>query len=479
MSEMIDEATGRYSEYKAVNEFHKQVARAGEQLRNLRESIKKTEKDIHEAREKHAASDPSASSPDDVLLLNVGGTEMSVKRKHMTEGVGVEGTLLAALFAGCWDSRFIKINDNGKTTKEAPIFVDIDTGPFKFIHRAILDAATIRSATVRTANTQASVSHLLEDARRRNFTGLHDFWIKKMLSPIDSAAAGTTGDVTNPRLSATGTPDELNDFVKAADAFVKAFAAEKARLEGELVAAKRRYDNLDNEIKAVTPFLRPVNGEDPIRSVKVCGESIGTTQSTVDEMPDKLRNRFDMWSRPVEDVQPDHISRMVDHFRRKRVGASAADMAVVLTMADATEQDAFDINAFMYGLTDESPKASKAHQTFGGLGQVPSMQQRHFGFAQMSNGVQYKIVQQGSGPKPTRDQCVKVDYMGWSDDFDGQDKTFGRRGLECRVSTFVAEWLQEVFTDMRVGEVRRVILPARLSKKEEEVFIECRLLAIL
>jgi len=172
MSEMIDEATGRYSEYKAVNEFHKQVARAGEQLRNLRESIKKTEKDIHEAREKHGASDPSPSSPDDVLLLNVGGAEMSVKRKHMTEGVGVEGTLLAALFAGCWDSRFIKINDNGKTTKEAPIFVDIDPGAFKFIHRAILDAETIWSATVRLTirPPSATCSKTPEDATSLGFT---------------------------------------------------------------------------------------------------------------------------------------------------------------------------------------------------------------------------------------------------------------------------------------------------------------------
>ncbi|CEM16821.1 unnamed protein product [Vitrella brassicaformis CCMP3155] len=463
----------KFSVISILNQLHVPTTKASDAVESLHKQIKQADDDAQQERQKHGASDPSKSSPDDVLLLKVGGYELSVKRQRLTQGGGVEGTLLATLFGGSWDGRFVKLTDRDKKER---MFVDMDSAALKVIHNAILDARTIRSATHRTADTQASISHLLEDARRRNFTGLHDFWIKKMLSPIDSAAAGTTGDVTNPRLSANDTPNELSDFVKAADAFVKAFAAEKARLEGELAAAKRRYENLGNEIKALTPFLAPLNGEDPIRSVKVCGESIATTQSTVDEMSDKLRNRFDMWSRPVEDVQPEHVSRMVDHYRRKRLGASAADMAAVLTMASATEQHAFDANAFMYGLTDESPKASKAHQTFGGLGQVPSMQQRRFGFAQMSNGVQYKIVQQGSGPKPTRDQRIKYDIVDWRDDFDGQDKICEDRGREYHVSSAV-EWWQELFTDMRVGEVRRCIVPATPAGRNE-LYIEYKLVSI-
>mmetsp|Transcript_15279 Transcript_15279/g.36340 ORF Transcript_15279/g.36340 Transcript_15279/m.36340 type:complete len:474 (-) Transcript_15279:298-1719(-) len=465
----------KFSVISIFNQLHVPTTKASDAIESLHKQIKQADNDAQQERQKHGASDAAKASPGDVLLLDVGGYELRVKRQRLTQGGGVEGTLLATLFGGSCDGRFIKLTDRDKKER---MFVDVDSAAFKVIHTAILAAETIRSATVRTADTQASISHLLEDARRRNFTGLHDYWIKLMLSPIDSTAAGTAGTIIEPTVSSTGTPKSLADFMKVVDSFVKAFAAEEARLEGELAAAKRRGENLDNEIKAVTPFLRPVSGNESIRSVEVCGEKISTTQSTVDEMSDKLRNRVDMWSRPVEDVQADHVSRMVDHYRRKRLGASAAEMAVVLKMADPTEQDAFDINAFMYGLTDESPKASKAHQTFGGLGQVPSMQQRRFGFAQMSNGVQYKIVQQGSGPKPTRDQCVKVDYMGWSDDFDGQDKIGEHRGPEHLVSS-CAGWLQEVLTDMRVGEVRRVILPARLSKKEEEVFIECRLLAIL
>jgi len=465
----------KFSVISIFNQLHVPTTKASDAIESLHKQIKQADNDAQQERQKHGASDAAKASPGDVLLLDVGGYELRVKRQRLTQGGGVEGTLLATLFGGSCDGRFIKLTDRDKKER---MFVDVDSAAFKVIHTAILAAETIRSATVRTADTQASISHLLEDARRRNFTGLHDYWIKLMLSPIDSTAAGTAGTIIEPTVSSTGTPKSLADFMKVVDSFVKAFAAEEARLEGELAAAKRRGENLDNEIKAVTPFLRPVSGNESIRSVEVCGEKISTTQSTVDEMSDKLRNRVDMWSRPVEDVQADHVSRMVDHYRRKRLGASAAEMAVVLKMADPTEQDAFDINAFMYGLTDESPKASKAHQTFGGLGQVPSTRQRQFDFAQMLNGVQYKIVQQGSGAKPTSNQRVKFDVIEWRDGFDGQDKIGEHRGPEHLVSS-CAGWLQEVLTDMRVGEVRRLVLPATLSTSGKEVYIEHSLLAIL
>ena len=52
----------------------------------------------------------------------------------------------------------------------------------------------------------------------------------------------------------------------------------------------------------------------------------------------------------MEVVDPDHIGRMVDYHRRKRLGASPADMAAVLTMAGETDQAPFDVNAAMYGI---------------------------------------------------------------------------------------------------------------------------------
>ncbi|CEM35127.1 unnamed protein product [Vitrella brassicaformis CCMP3155] len=444
----------KFSVISIFNQLHVPTTKASDAIESLHKQIKQADNDAQQERQKHGASDAAKASPGDVLLLDVGGYELRVKRQRLTQGGGVEGTLLATLFGGSCDGRFIKLTDRDKKER---MFVDVDSAAFKVIHTAILAAETIRSATVRTADTQASISHLLEDARRRNFTGLHDYWIKLMLSPIDSTAAGTAGTIIEPTVSSTGTPKSLADFMKVVDSFVKAFAAEEARLEGELAAAKRRGENLDNEIKAVTPFLRPVSGNESIRSVEVCGEKISTTQSTVDEMSDKLRNRVDMWSRPVEDVQADHVSRMVDHYRRKRLGASAAEMAVVLKMADPTEQDAFDINAFMYGLTDESPKASKAHQTFGGLGQTTPGQQPLDVFKRLPSGVQYKVVQQGTGSTPSADQQVPITWTEWRDAFDGNAKVLHRR-----LSTSAASqptWLGEVLLLMRQGETYRLIVP--------------------
>ncbi|CEM16716.1 unnamed protein product [Vitrella brassicaformis CCMP3155] len=460
----------KFSVISIFDKLHVPTTKASDAIDSLHKQIQQADYEAQQERQKHGASDASKASSDDMLLLNVGGYELSVKRQRLTQGGGVEGILLATLFGGSWDGRFIIVNDKDKKER---MFVDMDSAAFKVIHKAILDAETLRSATVRTANTQASISHLLEDARRRNFTGLHDYWIEKMLSPIDSAIAGTTSIVTEPTMRLTGAPEDLNGFIEAVGSFVKAFAAEKVRLEAELAAAKRRGENLNNEIKAVTPFLRPLNGNEWIRSVEVCGEKVATTQSTIDEMSDKLRNRFDMWSRPVEDVQADHISRMVDHYRRKRLGASATDMAAVLKMANPTEQHAFDTNAFMYGLTDESPKASKAHQTSGGLGQQPTDV-----FKLLPSGVRYKIVQPGSEPRPTRDQRVKCDYIEWRDGLAGRDRIAEARGYECRVSE-CSEWGQEMFTDMRVGEVWRFILPARLGSTGKERYIEYKLASIL
>ena len=99
-------------------------------------------------------------------------------------------------------------------------------------------------------------------------------------------------------------------------------------------------------------------------------------------------------------------------------------------------------------------------------------------FTETQSGIRYQVVRPGSGPKPTGDQRVKYDFIQWRDDFDGQDKRYDHRGLVSRVSS-KREWCQEVLTDMRVGEVRRVILPGRLSKIGKDAYIEIRLLAIL
>ncbi|CEM05775.1 unnamed protein product [Vitrella brassicaformis CCMP3155] len=421
-------------------------------ISQLHAQIRQADEDAQQERQTHGASDPSAASPDDVLMLNVGGSEWRVKRQHMTQGEGVEGTLLAALFSGCWDGRLVR-DDKQR------VFIDICPEAFKTIHTAILNAATLRQA-----GKAASAVTLLEDASQRDYTGRHGFWTELLLSPLDKAAsAAPPSGVTEPRLSATDSPAAMGDAVKTLEAIMKSFTKEKARLEGLLQAAQGRRDNLDKEIQAVSPFLLPLSGGDAIRSVDVCGQVISTTQSTLDEMGDELRNRFDMWPRPVEVVQPDHIGRMVDHYRRKRLGASAADMAAVLKMANSTEQAAFDVNTAMYSVkTDKVISDTSGDE-----------------FTQMPSGVRFRVVRPGSGPKPTRDQRVKVDYIEWRDDFDGRDEICDLRGQVFPVSVGV-EWFPETVTDMRVGEVRRVILPARFSyDRMKALFGEYRLVEIL
>mmetsp|Transcript_15274 Transcript_15274/g.36320 ORF Transcript_15274/g.36320 Transcript_15274/m.36320 type:complete len:128 (+) Transcript_15274:165-548(+) len=72
----------------------------------------------------------------------------------------------------------------------------------------------------------------------------------------------------------------------------------------------------------------------------------------------------------------------------------------------------------------------------------------------------------------------KYDWLQWRDDFDGQDKKCEDRGREYLVSGF-DYWAQKVLTDMRVGEVRRVIVPAGVSYSRKELYMEYSLLAIL
>ncbi|CEM32330.1 unnamed protein product [Vitrella brassicaformis CCMP3155] len=427
-------------------------------ISQLHAQIRQADEDAQQERQKHGASDPSAASPDDVLILNIGGDDRwRVKRQHMTQGEGVEGTLLATLFSGCWDGRLSK-DDKQR------VFIDMSPSAFETIHTAILDAETMRSA-----GKAASVATLLEETSQRDCTGPHGFWIKLLLSPLDKAASeATSSGVTEPQPAATNSPAASDDAVKPlqarVEAIMKAFAKEKARLEAQLRAANKRRDNLDKEIQAVSPFLLPLSGDDdPIRSVDVCGHVITTTQSTVDEMSDELRNRFDRWPRPVEVVQPDHIGRMVDYYRRKRLGASAADMAAVLKMDKPTKQSAFDINAAMYGVVNtDTPTTHGAQQTSGD------------GFIEMPSGNRYRIVTEGTGGVPTANDRIKYDYIAWRDGFDGREKSIDSRGRVGRVSD-AAEWWREAMLSMREGETRQTIRPAKYHYGR---YVELRLISI-
>ncbi|CEM21836.1 unnamed protein product [Vitrella brassicaformis CCMP3155] len=348
MEGQAESATQDFSVHAIFSKLGDPVTSISDAIIELRAQIRQADDDALHERQRHGALDPPATSEatNDVLLLNVGGHLMSVSRRHMTQGDGVEGTPLAAPLSGSWDSRLVK--DDAQR-----VFLDMDPEAFKTIHKAILDAETIRSA-----GKAASVDHLLDDAAKRDYTGTPDFWVRWMMSTLDKTAAEASSSAVQ-ELQVTAT----HSGAETVDAVMKGVLAEKARLEEQLRDAQRRRAKIDEEIRAVTPFLLPMSGGDAVRSVEVCGQVISTVQSTLDEMGDiALSHRFDLRVRPsmhthtkwsslaVEVVQPDHIGRMVDFYRRKRLGASAACMAAALKMADAREQEAFNINAAMYGV---------------------------------------------------------------------------------------------------------------------------------
>ncbi|CEM16830.1 unnamed protein product [Vitrella brassicaformis CCMP3155] len=386
----------------------------------------------------HGASDGSAASGDDLLLLNVGGSVCCVRRKHLTSS---KGSLLAVLLGGRWDGRLGRDADNR-------IFIDVCPRAFEAMLEDLLGG-------------EDSVDHLVDDAKKRNYQGLHDFWTALLLSPIDKsptdASAATPKNSKEPTLPSQGVLPELRGVVAEVEKFIKTFTAKKKELDRDRAAKKAVYDQAMIEIKAVTPFLAPLSGGDPIRSVDVCGMFVSTVQYTLDQMGDiGLRNRFDMWPSPVEDVPVDHVRRLVDYYRRKRHAASLTDTQLLigegvkapLQLDGVAKQESFNKTAAMYGIdTHSSPHGQ------GSGGDV---------FIRLPSGAHFRVVQQGSGPKPTRNQCVWYDYIHWRDDFDGRDKKGENRGWEGRVSDR-EKWWQEVFTDMRVGEVRRVILPATLA----------------
>ena len=263
-------AARRFSAHAILNELHVPVTAIGDAISQLHTDIRQADEDAQRERQQHGASDPSAAAPDDTLLLNVGGHLMSVRRQHMTQGEGVEGTLLAALFGGCWEDRLIK-DDSQR------VFVDICPKAFKAVHKAILNAETLRSA-----GKAASVGHLLNEVAKRDQTGegndgddtllvfrhsffgclcvvcvagRHGFWVKLLMTPLDkdaTEAADSSCADSVPTGSLTNSPTEAAAALKAMEDIVKSFANEKARLEGQLRAANTRRDNLDKEIKVTT-----------------------------------------------------------------------------------------------------------------------------------------------------------------------------------------------------------------------------------
>lgn len=84
------------------------------------------------------------------------------------------------------------------------------------------------------------------------------------------------------------------------------------------------------------------------------------------------------------------------------------------------------------------------------------------------SGLRYKIIKEGTGATPTPGQTVKAQYTGWLDGFDSIKKFDSSRdrnrpfSFRAGAGQVIRGW-DETFLDMKVGERRNIIIPARLG----------------
>ncbi|CEM38759.1 unnamed protein product [Vitrella brassicaformis CCMP3155] len=451
-----DSLTTQCPERAILNHFQRPAAILCESLKPLQQEIAATKEKTAQLKTKHRIADLAAACGNKELLLNVGGSEWCVKRQHMTQGEGVENTLLAVLFSGKFDNRLIR-DDKQR------VFLDVDSEAFKTVHKAILEARAVQQAARKGGRGRNAVSCLLTEADTRGHKGLHDFWVKKLLAPHDIEGDRTKCREREPSVTAEGIGEEAGELVSALNDVLKAYSDKRSSLEAELRTEKMRDEHLNTELELVSSFLAPLDGDDPVLSVDVCGQTISTCQSTIDAMTDEMalkrRNTQSLWGSSVHDVPPDHMSRLIDHHRRKRHGASPAEANVPLQMDNAREQAAFDVNAAMYGVVKTGTPHGAQPTSNGGF--------------TVTSGVRYRIVTPGKGNVPGANQTVKYDEIWWSDGFDGNDKAYDERGKVLRVSDWNG-WWREAVLSMRIGEVRQIILPGASAR-----YVQLRLVSIV
>ncbi|CEM30658.1 unnamed protein product [Vitrella brassicaformis CCMP3155] len=450
------------TEFAILSRFHVPVVHLCESLKPLEQEITAMQDSITQLKQSHGIADPPAARGDDMLMMNVGGSEWHVSRKHLTEGDGVEGSLLATLFSGKFDNRLMK-DDKQR------VFVDMDTGAFAAIHQAILAARAVQQATREGGRDGYSAGRLLADAHRRAFRGADDFWVRKLLSPVKKTPARDDTITCTWSVSTARVPKEARELAMALDEVLKAHDDKRRELERQLSAEKPRHAQLTVEIQGVEPFLAPLSGVDPIRVFLVCGQTIATTQSTIDEMSDdmalKRRNTASLWGSSVDDVAPDHVRRLIDHHRRKRHGASVAEASLPLQLANTRAQRAFDFDADMYGVKVDPPPAAPTGPRCL--------------FVRLPSGASHKVIRTGLGAVPAAYQRVSYRWTEWRDGFGSGNKIDDGWYTDSVSSPHYGEWYREALQSMRVGETRRVIVPRGMYFTDQTAYVEIKMEDIL
>lgn len=95
--------------------------------------------------------------------------------------------------------------------------------------------------------------------------------------------------------------------------------------------------------------------------------------------------------------------------------------------------------------------------------------ERSDGFVATDSGLKYKDITRGEGKTPEAGQTVRVNYVGWLEDFENEkkfDSSYDRRTpLSFKVGTHqvISGWDEALLTDMPVGTKRQVIIPSELG----------------
>ena len=87
------------------------------------------------------------------------------------------------------------------------------------------------------------------------------------------------------------------------------------------------------------------------------------------------------------------------------------------------------------------------------------------GFETTSTGLQYKIVEEGYGVKPTTGQKIKAHYAGYLENGAKFDASYDRGSplaFEVGVGRVIKGW-DEALLDMKVGEKRILKIPSKLG----------------
>jgi len=85
------------------------------------------------------------------------------------------------------------------------------------------------------------------------------------------------------------------------------------------------------------------------------------------------------------------------------------------------------------------------------------------GIVVLPSGVQYRIIEEGDGPRPTLDSTVKVHYRGSKTDGTEFDSSFARGVPEEFVVNSVLKGWQEVLPLMKTGATWQVFVPPELA----------------